>query len=125
MPTVPIEEVQAGDILLKPIEDSMGRVLITAGESLTDQLINVLKRRGYVELDIRASESQSISEEISARMGAEYSEQVQYDSDVLQMKDEVSARFHNVAEDDRNMQIIRSIAENILIGRIVARKGLK
>lgn len=125
VPNVPIEEIEPGAVLLRPIEDSMGRVLIQAGESLTEQLLNVLKRRGYVELDIRAEEGQSASEEISSRLSGGYSEQVAYDSDVLKMKEELARLFHNVSDDNREMMLIKGLAENIRIGQIVATKGLQ
>lgn len=124
MAIVSLDQVSVGSILAAPIEDSLGRILISAGEPLTDQLINVLRKRGYVEVDIRPQPNPQSAEAMEERVSGSISSSVQFDNDVLRLKQAVAERFHNVSEKNSRMQTIRVMAQKVLINRIAQQKGL-
>jgi|GEM_PF-2415517 len=124
MALVSLDNVTVGSILAAPIEDSLGRILINAGEPLTEQLVAVLKKRGYVEVDIRPQPSPHSAEAMEERVAGQMASSVQFDSDVLRLKQAVGERFHNVSEKNSRMQTIRVMAQKALINRIAQQKGL-
>ena len=124
MPVLPINEVPVGAILARPVEDSMGRILINPGEALTEQLLNVLKKRGFVEVEIRPESQRRDTEMIEKRLTRNHSENMQYDADVLKIRKEVDERFHDIPDDDRPMQVIRLVAQKVLMERVAHQKGL-
>ena len=124
MPVLPINEVPIGAILARPVEDSMGRILINAGEALTEQLLNVLKKRGFVEVETRPESQRRDTEMLEKRLTSNHSENMQYDADILKIRQEVDERFHGMADDDRSMQIIRLVVQKVLMERVARAKGL-
>ena len=124
MPVLPINEVPIGAILARPVEDSMGRILINAGEALTEQLLNVLKKRGFVEVETRPESQRRDTEMLEKRLTSNHSENMQYDADIQKIRQEVDERFHGMADDDRSMQIIRLVVQKVLMERVARAKGL-
>ena len=126
MPTVSLEDVQPGAVLARPIEDSMGRVLINTGEKLTEQLIKVLQKRGFVEVDIRQPEQASASAELTKRVTKSYVTDVDRDPEVIELKKSIEARFHNFPdrEANLNMHMIQLVAQNVLVRRLLKKRDI-
>jgi len=124
MPIMSINDVPEGAILARPIEDSMGRILINAGEALTGQLIAVLKKRGYAEVEVRPESKSRDTEALERRVSRRFTDTVQYDSDVIKLRDEIEARFHNIPATNKYMQMVRVMAQKVLIDRLAKKKGL-
>lgn len=119
MPTVRIDEVEPGAVLARPVEDSIGRVLINAGEVLTDQLILVLRKRGFVEVEVKPGESQLASSIMIGKPGSSGGN----DDDAASLRAQLVARFASVPKGDQQMQLLRSAVEKVLMERLIARKG--
>ncbi len=103
----------------------MGRILINEGEQLTEALINVLKKRGFVEIEVRPDEShRKETEALERTVEKRYTDKVHYDADVAKLKEEIAARFHNIPDADGPMQVIRVMTQKVLIDRLVKSKGL-
>ena len=119
MPIVAIENINPGAVLARPVEDSMGRILINAGETLNEQLIAVLKKRGYAEVEVRPDAEQSVSEELQQKVAKHFTDKLKYDKAIQNIRTEVDQRFHNAAESDRPMQIVRLVAQKVLIDNAV------
>ncbi|MCC6465064.1 MAG: hypothetical protein IT463_06975 [Planctomycetes bacterium] len=60
MQTIAVKDAKPGMVLARPVEDALGRVMINAGEKLTEDLIRVLIRRGYAEIEIRPLATQRV-----------------------------------------------------------------
>lgn len=125
MPIVPISEVKVDAILARPVEDSMGRILINEGEKLSETLINVLKKRGFVEVEVRPESKKRATEELERSVDSRYTDKIKYDGDVNQVKEDMEARFAGVPEGNAAMQVIRVMAQKALVDRIVNIKGLE
>lgn len=125
MPAVSIENVKPGAVLARPIEDSMGRVLINAGEALTPQLIGVLKKRGFVEVDVHSTGASDGEEpELTPRVTHSIVKDMANDEDVIKLNKEIAERFHNISEKNPRMSVIRALATKTLISKIARTKGL-
>jgi len=104
----------------------MGRVLIYAGERLDEKLIKILKRRGFLQLEIKkhATRFKDVSE-LEDRIFEEQKQRVEFDIDIQRLKDEIDERFDDVPEDSRPMQIIRLVVQKVLVSRLADKKNLK
>ena len=123
MPSMKVSDVKVGAILARPIEDSMGRILINAGETLNQQLLAVLAKRGIREIEVRPESHGTDTENLEQRISDGQSSSIQSDADVLMIKREMEERFHNVPETDSRMGMIRILAQKVLIDRISKAKG--
>ena len=120
-----IQNVKPGDILLRSVEDSVGRVLIYAGERLDEKLIEILKRRGFLELEIRRDTAKFKDvAELEDRIFENHDQRVEMDSDVEELRREIDRRFHNVSEDNHPMQVIRLVVHKVLVSRLANKKKI-
>ena len=65
MPTVGADQATPGMVLSNPITDRRGRLLIPAGQALSDKHVNALKMWGIVSLDIEGDEEPEVVVKIS------------------------------------------------------------
>jgi hypothetical protein len=70
--TVPVEEVQVGDVLAEDQTDGQGKVLLPKGARLSVAAISLLRRRGVTAVtlegeEVLASEVQSLLEALEVR----------------------------------------------------------
>lgn len=65
MPTVGADQATAGMVLANPITDRRGRLLIPAGQALSDKHVNALKMWGIVSLDIEGDEEPEVVVNVS------------------------------------------------------------
>ncbi|MCA8938814.1 MAG: hypothetical protein KDB07_03350 [Planctomycetes bacterium] len=126
MPTVSIDAVKPGAVLARSVEDSMGRVLINSGEALSPQLIAVLKKRGFVEVDIRTAATEEASEDPAhtERMTRSILKNMADDSEVIELNKAIEERFHNINPKNPRMGVIKEIARTLLVAKIARKKGL-
>jgi len=101
----------------------MGRVLINAGEPLTEQLLVVLRKRGYAEVDIRPVEV--ASDVLGPGARAKGRGTASTDEDILLLKKAIAERFSSVGPSDVAMTNLKFAVERVLVERLAARKGYK
>jgi len=118
MPIQRIEDVRPGAVLARPVEDSMGRVLINAGEVLTEQLISVLIRRGFHEVEVRP---QSVVDAANAE--ASGNGQETGPDEIAALKERIQQRFAGVSKSDQPMKCLRQAVEAVSIERLLAKRG--
>lgn len=58
MATVSVDQARPGMVLLLPVTDRRGRLLIPAGNALTERHVHALKMWGVTQLDIEGDESE-------------------------------------------------------------------
>jgi len=122
MPT-PIQDVNPGDVLIRSVEDSVGRVLIYAGERLDEKLIAILKRRGFLELEVRRTKFKDV-DEIEDSIFENLNQRAEIDIDIQKLRDEIDQRFHNVSEDNHPMQVIRLVVHKVLVNRLANKRNI-
>ncbi len=66
MPLVSVDQAAPGMVLSNPVTDRRGRLLIPAGQTLSDKHVNALKMWGVVSLDIEGDEDVQIKAPISS-----------------------------------------------------------
>ncbi len=120
MPIQRIDEVRPGAVLARPVEDSMGRVLINAGEALTEQLISVLRRRGFLEVEVRP---QSVVD--AANAAAEAAGSKSGPDEIAALRERISGRFARVPKQNERMRDLRQAVESVSVERLIAKRGLR
>ncbi len=125
MPLIPTHEVSPGRILARPIEDSMGRILINEGEILTEQLLAVLQKRGFVEIDVRPETKDRRTAMLEQKVEKRFTDRIHANSDVIALKKEIDQRFHNVSEQDPRMQTIRLMTQKVLVENLMETHNLE
>jgi hypothetical protein len=124
MPVAKLEDVPIGAVLARPVEDSMGRVLINAGEPLTEQLLAVLRKRGYAEVDIRPMEvSPSIVAGRTGRPGASGpgAERNALEEEVAAIRQRIAKLFGVFPSSNLPMANLRGAVESVLVERLMSK----
>jgi molybdopterin biosynthesis enzyme len=113
VPVIAVKQASPGMRLATPVEDALGRVLINAGEELTDELILVLIRRGFHEIEVRP-------ETALPATGGNRDENTSpdYQAELKRIQTEIAARF----ERGGNERLKRA-ALTTLVQRLDARYG--
>jgi len=106
MPQISIGEVKPGMVLEEPAVDSLGRVLLEAGETLTENYISKLQAFGVGWLSIKPEEAPPSEGDALPKM----SEKEQ--QDILKT---LEAKFAHVADDIR-MKALYRVVRPYLIG---------
>ena len=65
MPIVSVDQAAPGMVLSNPVKDRRGRLLIPAGQALSDKHVNALKMWGIVSLDIEGDDEPEVPTAIS------------------------------------------------------------
>ena len=65
MPIVSVDQAAAGMVLANPVTDRRGRLLIPAGQALSDRHVDALKMWGVASLDIEGDEEVEVVASIS------------------------------------------------------------
>lgn len=125
MPIAKIEDVPIGAVLARPVEDSMGRVLINTGEPLTEQLIAVLRKRGYAEIDIRPIDPPSGT--LGGRSGRSGSggggdERSALQEEIKRTRERIAGLFAAFPPSNVPMANLRGAVERVLVERLMSRK---
>ena len=58
MRQISVEEAQAGDIVVEPVQDENGRVLLPAGAKLSPAVLSRLKGLGVVSLSVEGDDGE-------------------------------------------------------------------
>lgn len=112
MPTVMVRQARAGMVLAAPIEDALGRVLINAGEELTDELILVLIKRGFGEIEIRPPQ-------LAATPVPSSSAHPDYETELARLMASFKRRFERAATAED--KVLMRVALKVLVERLNAR----
>jgi hypothetical protein len=102
-------------VLGAPVEDALGRVLINAGEELTEELIHVLIRRGFGEVEIRPAMAAAMS---AARSESGNSD---YDAELGRMMAAFKERFSRSSEGSAADKSIMRVSLKVLVERLNTR----
>ncbi|TET37256.1 MAG: hypothetical protein E3J72_06340 [Planctomycetota bacterium] len=106
MPQMPIGEVQPGMVLEEPAVDSLGRVLLEAGETLTERYISKLQAFGVGWLSIKPDEPPPSEGDALPKMSAKEQKEI--------LKT-LETKFAYVADDVR-MKTLYEVVRPYLIG---------
>jgi hypothetical protein len=102
-------------VLGAPVEDALGRVLINAGEELTEELIHVLIRRGFGEVVIRPAMAAAMS------AGRSESGNSVYDAELGRMMAGVNERISRSSEGSAAERASRRVTLEVLVERLNTR----
>ncbi|NUO15766.1 MAG: hypothetical protein HUU03_04920 [Planctomycetaceae bacterium] len=100
MKSIPLKDARPGMVLNRQIEDSLGRTLVAAGEKLSPELIRVLMRRGYAEVEIR--------DEAALGRGAPHGTARDGSAGAEELKAELEARFGPLNSDECRQMLYRA-----------------
>jgi len=114
MPAIPVKQAKAGMILAVPVEDALGRVLINAGEELTEELILVLVRRGFHEVDVRPAHAMQ-----AAGNSTDESTHPDYHAELKQIQQGIEQRFARFGD-----TALKRAAHKVLVARLNKRLGV-
>ncbi|MCC6572811.1 MAG: hypothetical protein IT462_03380 [Planctomycetes bacterium] len=104
MPKIALINAKPGMILGQPVEDDLGRVVLGAGEALTDDLIRLLLKRGHNEIQVRGDTRIMAAASIAQIPEARRRE----------IENQLEARFAR-GEGDSNMQLFKRVARAALL----------
>ncbi len=93
MRQIPVEEAQPGDIVVEPVQDESGRVLLPAGAKLSPAVLSRLKGWGVFTLAIEGDDAEEgkSSEEFLSELDHRFAG---FESDALMMRIKEVARQH-------------------------------
>ncbi|RIK65676.1 MAG: hypothetical protein DCC64_00750 [Planctomycetota bacterium] len=100
MKSIPLKDARPGMVLNRQIEDSLGRTLVAAGEKLSPELIRVLMRRGYAEVEIR--------DDAALVRGAIHGAAEDASAGTDQLRAELDARFGPPSADEYRQMLCRA-----------------
>lgn len=93
MRQISVEEAQAGDIVVEPVQDENGRVLLPAGAKLSPAVLSRLKGWGVVSLSVEGDDGEGgkSAEDFLGELDHRFAG---YEGDVLMMRIKEVARQH-------------------------------
>lgn len=119
MKNISLTDARPGMILAGPVEDALGRILINAGEQLTEDLIKVLLRRGFSEIEVRP-EKQPEAEEASTE-APDKDPNDTYEVALNKLTTEFKGRFSRTEDYSSCDRLLMRAALSVLVGRLNAR----
>lgn len=121
MKNIGLTDARPGMVLGCPVEDALGRVLINAGEELTEPLIKVLLRRGFTEIKIRPEEAHAANVEDGKDSEAMADGGESYELAFATLTTEFKGRFGRTNDYSSCDRILMRAALGVLVSELNAR----
>ena len=101
MGLISINDLQPGMVLAAEVNDRSGRMLLAAGNEITEKHLRIFKRWGVVEVDVAGTDQASVDQIVDSETDAVALEEAERRADDL---------FRHTAADDPVIRELRRLA---------------